>query len=57
MSAPAPSDFLDRKPHLLRALALQILPPPLASIDPAERLGIDLPSLRTMEMRARLAPG
>jgi hypothetical protein len=27
----------------------QLLPPPLASIDPAERLGIDLSSLRTDE--------
>jgi hypothetical protein len=43
------SDLLDRKPHLLRALAAQLLPPPLASIDPAERLGIDLTSLRTVE--------
>jgi hypothetical protein len=39
----------DRKPHLLRPLAAQLLPPPLASIDPAERLGIDLSSLRTAE--------
>jgi hypothetical protein len=39
----------DRKPHLLRPLAAQLLPPPLASIDPAERLGIDLSSLRTDE--------
>jgi len=49
LSAQALSDFLDRKPHLLRALAVQILPPRLASIDPAERLGIDLSSLRTMD--------
>jgi hypothetical protein len=33
----------------LRPLAAQVLPPPLASIDPAERLGIDLSSLRTAE--------
>jgi hypothetical protein len=33
----------------LRPLAAQLLPPPLASIDPAERLGIDLSSLRTDE--------
>jgi hypothetical protein len=39
----------DRKPILLRPLAAQLLPPPLASIDPAERLGIDLSSLRTDE--------
>ena len=40
-SAQALSDLLDRKPHLLRPLAAQVLPPPLAAIDPAERLGID----------------
>ena len=39
----------DRKPHLLRPLAAQLLPQPLASIDPAERLWIDLSSLRTDE--------
>ena len=42
------SDLLDRKPHLLRPLAEQLLPPP-ASFDPAEHLGIDLNSLRTAE--------
>ena len=49
LSAPALSDLLDRKPHLLRPLTAQLLPPPLASIDPAARLGIDLASLRTAE--------
>ena len=58
LSAPALSDLLDRKPHLLRPLAARLLPPPLAarllppplaSIDPAARLGIDLASLRTAE--------
>ena len=49
LSPQALSDLLDRKPHLLRALAAQLLPPPLASIDPAERLGIDLTSLRTVD--------
>jgi hypothetical protein len=39
LSAQALSDLLDRKPHLLRPLAAQLLPPP-APIDPAERLGI-----------------
>jgi len=39
----------DRKPILLRPLAAQLLPPPLASIDPAECLGIDLSSSRTDE--------
>jgi hypothetical protein len=46
LTAQALSDLIDRKPHLLRPLAAQLLPPPLA-IDPAERLGIDLSSLRT----------
>jgi hypothetical protein len=49
LSAQALSDLLDRKPHLLRPLAVQLLPPPLKPIDPADRLGIDLPSLRTVE--------
>src|SRR5438132_9709487 len=48
LSARALSDLIDRKPHLLRPLAAQILPPPLAAIDPAEHLGIDLSSLRTV---------
>jgi hypothetical protein len=48
-SARALADLIDRKPHLLRSLAAQFLPPPLAAIDPAERLGIDLPSLPTVE--------
>ena len=49
LTAQALSDLIDRKPHLLRPLAAQLLPPPPASIDPAERLGIDLSSLRTDE--------
>jgi hypothetical protein len=49
LSAQALSDLLDRKPHLLRPLAAQLLPPPLDAVDPAERLGIDLTSLRTAE--------
>jgi hypothetical protein len=49
LSPQALSALLDRKPHLLRPLAAQVLPPPLASIDPAERLGIDLSSMRTAE--------
>jgi len=48
LSVQALSDLLDRKPHLLRPLAAQLLPPPTA-VDPAERLGIDLASLRTAE--------
>jgi hypothetical protein len=49
LSAQALSDLLDRKPHLLRPLAAQLLLPPLAAIDPAQHLGIDLASLRTVE--------
>jgi hypothetical protein len=48
LSAQALSDLLDRKPHLLRPLAAQLLPRP-APIDPAEHLGIDLASLQTVE--------
>jgi hypothetical protein len=48
LSARALSDLLDRKPHLLRPLAEQLLPP-RPSIDPAERLGIDLKSVCTVE--------
>jgi hypothetical protein len=48
LSARALSDLLDRKPHLLRPLAEQLLPPP-AFFDPAEHLGIDLNSVRTAE--------
>jgi Family of unknown function (DUF5681) len=49
LSATALSGLLDRKPHLLRCLAAQLLPPPLPPSDPAERLGIDLSSLRSAE--------
>ena len=49
LGAQALSDLLDRKPHLLRPLAAQVLPPPLAAIDPAQHLGFDLTSLRTVE--------
>ena len=49
LSTEALSNLLDRKPHLLRPLVQQLLPPPLAPIDPAERLGIDLVSSRTTE--------
>jgi len=41
------SALIDRKPWLLRPLAAQLLPPPLQEVDPAERLGIDLSSVRT----------
>jgi hypothetical protein len=43
------SDLIDRRPHLLRPLVAQILPPPLPSTGPAKHLGIDLSSLRTVE--------
>ena len=46
LGARALLDLLDRKPHLLRPLAEQLLPLP-ASFDPAEHLGIDLNSVRT----------
>jgi hypothetical protein len=49
LSPQALSDLLERKPELLRPLAAQVLPPPLASVDPAERLGVDPSSLRTVE--------
>jgi hypothetical protein len=49
LSARALADLLDRKPHLLRTLAAQLLPPPRTAIDPAKRLGIDLASMRTAE--------
>jgi len=48
LSPEALSDFLKRKPWLLRPLAAQFLPP-ARRIDPAERLGIDLESLHTAE--------
>ena len=56
LSAQALSDLLDRKPHLLRPLAAQILPPPLVAIDPTERLGIDLSSLRTADDFRQVLP-
>jgi hypothetical protein len=49
LSARALSELLDRKPHLLRPLAEQLLPPPLAAVDPAARLGINPTSLQTIE--------
>jgi hypothetical protein len=47
LSAAALSALLDRRPHLLRPLAARLLPPPLAVVDPADRLGIDLSSVCT----------
>jgi hypothetical protein len=48
LSPKALSVLIDRKPHLLRPLAEQLLPRP-ASIGPAERLGVDLNSVSTAE--------
>src|SRR5262249_50725479 len=56
LSAQALSTLLDRKPQLLRSLAAQLFPPPLKPIDPAERLGIDLSSLHTLEEFRSLLP-
>jgi hypothetical protein len=44
LGAQALAVLLDRKPHLLRPLAAQLMPPPIAPVDPMERLGIDLTS-------------
>jgi hypothetical protein len=49
LSAQALSDLIDHRPHLLRPLAAQLLPPPLPPTDPAKHLGIDQSSLRTAE--------
>jgi Family of unknown function (DUF5681) len=56
LSAPALSDLLDRKPHLLPLPAARLLPPPLASIDPAERLGNDPSSLARPRIAGRCWP-
>jgi len=40
----------------LRPLAVQLLPPPLKPIDPADRLGIDLSLLHTAEDLRELLP-
>jgi Family of unknown function (DUF5681) len=49
LSVQALSSLLDRKPHLLRPLALQLLPPPLVAVDPAARFYKDLSSASTLE--------
>jgi hypothetical protein len=49
LNARALSDLIDRRPHLLRPLAAQLLPPPLPSTNPTKHLGIGLSSLRTTE--------
>jgi hypothetical protein len=48
LRAEALPDLIDRRAHLLRPLAAQLLPRPFPSTDPANRLGIDLSSLRTV---------
>ena len=52
LSAEALPALLDKKPHLLRPLAAQLLPPPLPAPDPAERLGVVLSAVRS-HARAR----
>jgi hypothetical protein len=56
LSAQAMSHLLDRKPYLLRPLAVQLLPPAREPIDPADRLGIDLSSMHTAEDLRELLP-
>jgi hypothetical protein len=51
LSPQALLNLLERKPELLRPLAAQVLPPPLAATDPARRLGIYLSSLRCRRSR------
>ena len=43
-----------RRPYLLRRFAQQVLPPPAIPVDPAERLGLDLSSVRTLEEARQL---
>ena len=49
LSMQALSSLLDRKPHLLQPLAVQLLPPPLAAVDSAARFYKDLSSASTLE--------
>ncbi len=56
LRAQALSDLINRKPHLLRPLAAQLVPPPPASIESAKRLGIDVSSLRAVEDSGRCRP-
>jgi hypothetical protein len=56
LSAQALSALLDRKPQLLRPLAAQLLPPPVAAVDPMKRLGIDLASPPTLADLQRALP-
>ncbi len=53
LSPAALSALIERKPHLLRPLLGQILPP-RAALDPAKRLGIDLASVRTVDHLRRV---
>jgi hypothetical protein len=55
LSPQALSDLLDRKPHLLRPSCCNCCRPSLP-VDPAERLGIDLSSLGTVEDFRRMLP-
>jgi hypothetical protein len=56
LRAGALSSLIDRKPHLLRPLAAQLLPPPLPPTDPGKHLGIEMASLGTVEMSGRCCP-
>jgi Family of unknown function (DUF5681) len=48
--------LLERKPDLLRPLAAQVLPPPLAVTDPAERPGIDYRRCARSRISGRCSP-
>jgi hypothetical protein len=54
LGAQALSALIDRKPHLLRPLAAQLMPPPIAAIDPMQRIGLKTP--RTMADFQRAFP-
>ena len=51
LSAEALSHLIDRRPHLLRPLAAQLLPPPLPPTDPAKHIG----SIRRRCARSRMS--
>lgn len=55
LSAGALSDLIDRKPHLPRPLAAQILPPPLPSTDPGKHLRRKPGVTRAMPAAKRMA--
>ena len=55
LSAGALSDLIDRKPHLPRPRAAQILPPPLPSTDPGKHLRRKPGVTRAMPAAKRMA--